>query len=82
MQTNARHNTLKVPQTDDEDIRLRKLCSSLGLQRAPFVRRAIETAIKAHLNHRRVDRERPRHGHIPVCPGRATFGGAPTPMRL
>lgn len=80
MQPNARCNTLKVPQSDAEDTRLRQFCGALGLQRAPFVRRAIDSAIKSHRSAARSQREWPRHGHVALCPGKG--GSCVRPLRL
>ncbi len=77
-----RHHVFKIPLNDDEDSQLRKLCASLGLQRAPFVRSLIREATTAHVRRRGERKERPRHGHIAVCPGRATFAGASRPLRV
>lgn len=82
MASSTRTNTLKVLQSADEDDRLRKFCSALGLQRGPFVRKVIDSAIRAHRSEDLRDMEWPRHGHIALCPGRPRFGGAPTPLRL
>lgn len=82
MTTNLRTNVFKIPLNDSEDISLRKLCNAKGMQRAPFVRSLINAATTAHVSRREGQRQRPRHGHIAMCPNRAAFGGASRPLRV
>lgn len=82
MNQNLRHNIFKIPLNDIEDLSLRKLCNAKGMQRAPFVRSLINAATTAHVRRREVARERPRHGHMAMCPNRAGFGGASRPLRV
>ncbi len=82
MTSTLRHNVFKIPLNDSEDSLLRKLCNAKGMQRAPFVRSLINAATTAHVRRREGSRDRPRHGHIALCPNRAAFGGAPRPLRV
>lgn len=81
MNADLRLNTLKVPQNDREDDALRKLCAFLGVQRAPYVRSLISRELSAHDRRRGSRTERPRHGHVARCPGRAAFAGT-RPLRV
>lgn len=82
MTSTLRTNIFKIPMNDIEDIALRKLCNAKGMQRAPFVRALINEATTAHVRRREGKRERPRHGHLSICPSRAAFGGSVRPLRV
>jgi hypothetical protein len=51
------------------------------VQRAPFVRSLISRELSAHDRRRGSRTERPRHGHVARCPGRAAFAGT-RPLRV
>ena len=80
-----RVNTLKVPLNDVEQDQLRKFCVDIGVNHvAPFVRSLVTAHIRQEAN-RTVEKrrsERPRHGHMPRCPGRPAVAGGFQRMRL
>lgn len=82
MNQDLRIHTFKTPLNDSEVSALRRLCTEKGVQCAPFVRSLINAATSSHSRRRETKREWPRHGHVPRCPSRATFGGAVRPLRV
>jgi len=82
MNKNTRTNVFKIPMNDVEDSKLRRLCSVLGVQRAPYVRGLINDAASAHVRQIERRREWPRHGRVANLPGRGGFGGATRPIRV
>lgn len=72
-----RENTLKVPLNDPERDKLRKFCTSIGRDVAPFIRDLAFAHIGAQVNRTAEKRksEWPRHGHAQRFPGRAAGAG-------
>jgi len=79
-----RENTLKVPLNDPEASQLRKFCTSIGKEMAPFIRDIAFAHIRAEANRTAGKRrmEWPRHGHMQRFPGRAMAAGGCQRMRL
>lgn len=83
-----RENTLKVPLNDTEDLTLRQFCARAGQKVAPLVRQVLLAHMAAAsvpaANPTPVRRrsERPRHGHMPRCPGRPAVASGFQRMRL
>lgn len=84
-----RENTLKVPLNDTEDLKLRQFCASVGQKVAPLVRQVLFAHMRAAASvpaanpiPARRRSERPRHGHMPRCPGRPVVAGGFQRMRL
>lgn len=85
--TAIRHNTLKTPQSDQEDERFRKVCAAQGKQRAPTVRELISkycdefearlVCLHTHVSASRINREGPRHGHFASGKRRVRVSRAP-----